>query len=136
MPLQNRVDPWGCLHAVEARGTLLGNRGILHNASKEIVAASAHKDWVTCRLTHKGRKREVFSLGSYSELFFLDGVPTREIQRVQVRLGEPMPVSCSGRIRPSQKSTKSSMPNVRCAMLARSPLRHRLLIFRPARSSY
>lgn len=72
MPLQNRVDPWGHLQAVEARGTLFGNRGILHNARQEIVTASARKGWVTCRLTFEGRKREVFSAGSYSELFFLD----------------------------------------------------------------
>ena len=72
MPLQNRVDPWGRLHAIEARGTLLGNRGILHNAQKEIISNSARKGWVTCRLEFEGRQREVFSAGSYSELFFLD----------------------------------------------------------------
>ena len=27
MSLQNRVDPWGALHAVPQRGTMLGNRG-------------------------------------------------------------------------------------------------------------
>ena len=26
MPLQNRVDPWGQLHAVAAKGALMGNR--------------------------------------------------------------------------------------------------------------
>lgn len=72
MPLQNRVDPWGRLHAVSARGTLLGNRGVLHNARKEVIANSARKGWVTCRLEFEGRRREVFSAGSYSELFFLD----------------------------------------------------------------
>ena len=72
MPLRNRVDPWGRLHAVEARGTLLGNRGILHNAQKEIVTQWKGKGWVTCRLQFEGRKREVFSARSYSELFFLD----------------------------------------------------------------
>ena len=72
MPLQNRVDPWGSLIATNARGTLLGNRGILHNDKKEIVSPWKHKAWVTCELSFKGRQREVFSLGSYSELFFLD----------------------------------------------------------------
>jgi hypothetical protein len=28
VPLQNRVDPWGRLHAVEARGAWMGNRGV------------------------------------------------------------------------------------------------------------
>ena len=27
MALQNRVDPWGQLHAVAERGTMMGNRG-------------------------------------------------------------------------------------------------------------
>ncbi len=31
MPRQNRVDPFGRLIAVAARGTLLGNRGCLHD---------------------------------------------------------------------------------------------------------
>lgn len=72
MPFQNRVDPWGRLRAVSARGTLLGNRGILHDAQQEIVAQWKSKGWVTCQLEFEGRKREVFSAGRYSQLFFLD----------------------------------------------------------------
>ena len=72
MPLQNRVDPWGQLNAVNAKGAWLGNRGILHNDLKEIVAPWRHKSWVTCELAYKDRKRTIFSSGSYSELFFLD----------------------------------------------------------------
>lgn len=71
-PLQNRVTPWGTLEAVSARGTWMGNRGILHDDRQEIVAAWRHKAWVTCRLDFKGRKRTVFGTGTYSELFFLD----------------------------------------------------------------
>lgn len=72
MALQNRVDPWGNLVAVEARGAWFGNRGILHNEHKEIVSPWRHKAWITCLLEFKGRKREIFSKGKYSELFFLD----------------------------------------------------------------
>lgn len=72
MPLQNRVDPWGRLIAVSARGAWLGNRGILHNERKEIISPWKHKSWVTCELQFKGRKRDIFSQGTYSELFFLD----------------------------------------------------------------
>jgi hypothetical protein len=72
MPLQNRVDPWGRLHAVSSKGALLGNRGILHNANREIVAPWKHKGWVTCALSFGNRRRDVFSTGNYSELFFLD----------------------------------------------------------------
>ena len=72
LSLQNRVTPRGNLEAVSARGSWLGNRGILHNERQEIVAPWRHKAWVTCKLEFKGRKRTVFGPGSYSELFFLD----------------------------------------------------------------
>jgi hypothetical protein len=70
--LQNRVDPWGRLHAVAARGAWMGNRGILHDATKRIVAAWRSRRWITCVLSFRGRHREVFTPGRYSELFFLD----------------------------------------------------------------
>lgn len=73
--LQNRVDPWGHLCAVNERGSLMGNRGILHGVSNEIVRPWAHKSWVTCLLSYKDIKRpKPFSSGNYSELFFLDEV--------------------------------------------------------------
>jgi hypothetical protein len=71
--LQNRVDPWGRLCAVTARGALMGNRGILHDEGNRIVRPWAHKAWVTCLLEFKNIKRsKPFSNGNYSELFFLD----------------------------------------------------------------
>jgi hypothetical protein len=71
--LQNRVDPWGSLCAVPSRGTLMGNRGILHDDGNKIIKPWAHKAWVTCLLEFKGIKRSrPFSPGTYSELFFLD----------------------------------------------------------------
>ncbi len=72
MPLQNRVDPYGTLHATEARGAWMGNRGVLHDASKHVVAAWRLRRWITCVLTFKERRREVFAPNRYSELFFLD----------------------------------------------------------------
>ncbi|MDE2420453.1 MAG: hypothetical protein KGO49_04630 [Gammaproteobacteria bacterium] len=72
MPLQNRIDPWGQLNADIARGSWMGNRGILHDEKKEIVAPWRHKSWVTCRLSFQSYKREIFSQNNYSELFFLD----------------------------------------------------------------
>ncbi len=72
MPLQNRVTPFGQLEAVNAKGAWLGNRGILHNEKKEIVAPWRHKNWVLCQLQFKDRKRTIFGKGTYSELFFLD----------------------------------------------------------------
>ena len=70
--LQNRVDPRGALHAVAEHGTLMGNRGILHDGDNQIVKQWQHKAWVSCVLQFKGFKRSPFSPGNYSELFFLD----------------------------------------------------------------
>jgi hypothetical protein len=72
MPLQNRVSPIGSIVSVSSKGTLMGNRGILHNENKEIKSLSKHKCWVTCKLEFKGRKRELMAPNKYTELFFLD----------------------------------------------------------------
>lgn len=72
MPLQNRVTPTGRLEAVPARGAWTGNRGIIHNDRREVVAQWRSKAWITCLLDFQGRRRKVFSPGHWSELFFLD----------------------------------------------------------------
>lgn len=72
MAHQNRVDPFGKLHAISARGALMGNRGILHNGSQEVVHTHRHPNWVACALTYKDRHREIMQPGKYTELFFLD----------------------------------------------------------------
>jgi hypothetical protein len=72
MPLQNRVDPCGALRAAEERGAWMGNRGVLHDASQRVVAAWRLRRWITCVLSWKGLRREVFAPNRYSELFFLD----------------------------------------------------------------
>ena len=72
MPLENRVDPWGRSNAVTARGELMGNRGILHDEHQKIVSQWKHRRWVTCKREFQDIKRKPFSLGNYSELFFLD----------------------------------------------------------------
>ena len=73
VPLQNRVDPAGQLHAVFSRGMFMGNKGRLHNDNKEIVKKSGGTTgWVICALSHKGIKRELMAHGKYTELFFLD----------------------------------------------------------------
>ena len=74
MPLQNRVVPQGKIERSSARGTLMGNRGVLHNANKELKRSFKAKAWITCLLDFKGRKRELMSPNAYTELFFLDEV--------------------------------------------------------------
>jgi hypothetical protein len=70
--LQNRVDPFGTIIKTSARGTWMGNRGILHNAGQEILRPFKLKAWITCKLDFNGRKRKVMAPDRYTELFFLD----------------------------------------------------------------
>jgi hypothetical protein len=72
MTLQNRVTPFGDIVAVASRGTLMGNRGCLHNERRQIVKASARDPWLICRLVWKDIRRPVMTPGKYTELFFLD----------------------------------------------------------------
>jgi hypothetical protein len=73
MPLQNRVAPTGEIVADPARGTLIGNRGILHDEIRRLGTARwRHPHWIACRLDFRGRRRAPMSPGRYTELFFLD----------------------------------------------------------------
>jgi hypothetical protein len=72
MALRNRVTPFGEIVAVAGRGTLMGNRGVLHNREREVVRDWQVRRWIACRLEFRGRHREVMTPGSYTELFFLD----------------------------------------------------------------
>ena len=55
-----------------ARGTLMGNRGCLHDDQRRVVKSSARDAWVTCRVQWKGIRRTVMTPGKYTELFFVD----------------------------------------------------------------
>ncbi|MEM6527522.1 MAG: hypothetical protein AAF653_04465 [Chloroflexota bacterium] len=72
MPRQNRVTPHSTLITTPARGTLMGNRGCLHNDDGDIVRPYAVRRWIICLLNFKDRHREIMQPGRYTELFFLD----------------------------------------------------------------
>ena len=74
MPLQNRVTPDGSIIATPERGMMMGNRGgCLHTPQRTLSGRPWRtKAWIGCRLEFKGRNRRIMSLGSYTELFFLD----------------------------------------------------------------
>lgn len=73
MSLQNRVNPYGEIVAIDSRGAWMGNRGCLHDSARRLTAARwVRKQWVICLLSFRGRHREVMSPGKYTELFFLD----------------------------------------------------------------
>ncbi len=70
--LQNRVDPFGNIIKTAARGSWMGNRGILHNDQQQLLRSFKLQAWITCKLECNGRKRQVMSPHRYTELFFLD----------------------------------------------------------------
>jgi hypothetical protein len=94
MPRQNRVTPFGALIATPHRGSLMGNRGCLHDAEQRIRRPFTVKRWIHCVLQFKGRRRAVMAPGRYTELFFLDEAtalaaghrPCAECQRDRYRL--------------------------------------------------
>ena len=72
MPRQNRVTPSGEIVAVPERGTMMGNRGRLHDDQGRIRRPWQVKRWLICLLNFNGRYRQVMDPDRYTELFFLD----------------------------------------------------------------
>jgi hypothetical protein len=82
MPLQNRVDPFGNIHAVDARGMFTGNRGIIHDPKTKTLLGKrwTTKAWIVCTCEYKGVRRVPMGRNGpngrsgWTELFFLDEV--------------------------------------------------------------
>src|SRR4051794_7148506 len=72
MPHRNRVTPNGEIVATPERGTLMGNRGVLHDVDGAHRRDWQLRRWIACRLEFEGRHRELRRPGHYTELFFLD----------------------------------------------------------------
>jgi hypothetical protein len=73
MAHQNRVQPDGTILAHSARGTFMGNRGVLHDAAGQLTHRRwRHKAWVCCQTKFNGRRRVLLSPNRYTELFFHD----------------------------------------------------------------
>jgi hypothetical protein len=72
MPRQNRVTPFGEIIATPERGTVMGNRGVIHDRTGRIRRPWQVKRWLVCVLQFKGRRRKVMTPGWYTELFFFD----------------------------------------------------------------
>jgi hypothetical protein len=72
MPHQNRVTPRGEIVAVPERGTLMGNRGVLHADDGSHRRDWQVRRWIACRLEFKGRRRPLRQPRRWTELFFLD----------------------------------------------------------------
>jgi hypothetical protein len=74
MPLQNRVTPFGEIVAVAERGTVMGNRGIIHDPATKTLLKKRWSSpaWITCVCEFRGWRRKVMGGRSWTELFFLD----------------------------------------------------------------
>jgi hypothetical protein len=72
MPRQNRVTPFGEIIATPELGTLMGNRGVLHDRHGTIRRNWKGTRWIICLLDFKQRKQAVMKPGCYTQLFFLD----------------------------------------------------------------
>jgi hypothetical protein len=72
-PLQNRVDPFGDIHATPERGLFYGNRGGRFHRGDQTLGTSRwkSKQWITCLCAFKNRRNVVFGR-RYTDLFFLD----------------------------------------------------------------
>lgn len=82
MPLQNRVDPFGEIHAVEWRGMFTGNRGVIHDPDSKTLLKRrwTTKAWIVCVCEYKNKRRQVMGRNTpsgnagWTELFLLDEV--------------------------------------------------------------
>lgn len=74
MPLQNRVTPEGEIISTPHRGLMMGNRGgCFHRDDRTLKSRRwVSRQWISCLLDFKGRRRELMQPNRYTELFFLD----------------------------------------------------------------
>ena len=71
-PRQNRVDPWGDLHAVTARGLFTGNRGCLVDGSGTLARHHRGDLWITCVTAFRDRRQPLADPHRWTPLFVLD----------------------------------------------------------------
>jgi len=72
MPRRNRVDPWGDLHAVDARGMFTGNRGCVVDDAERVVRHHGSSLWIVCLLEFRGWRVPLARPRRWTPLFFLD----------------------------------------------------------------
>ncbi len=72
MPRCNRVDPFGDLHAVAARGLLTGNRGCLVDDDGRHVRHHASNLWIACLTEFRGWRSPLAAPHHWTPIFFLD----------------------------------------------------------------
>lgn len=72
MPRRNRVDPYGDLRAVEARGLFTGNRGCLVDDTGRVVRHHRSRLWITCQTAFRDWRHPLDAPHRWTPIFFLD----------------------------------------------------------------
>lgn len=72
MPYQNRVTPFGDIIVHPAHGTVMGNRGCLHDEGEAILRPYENIHWIICRTNYKDQRRPPMPPNLWTSLFFLD----------------------------------------------------------------
>jgi hypothetical protein len=72
VPRRNRVDPWGDLHAVPARGMFTGNRGCVVDDAENVVRHHGSSLWIICLTEFRGWRFPLARPRRWTPLFFLD----------------------------------------------------------------
>jgi hypothetical protein len=72
MPRRNRIDPWGDLHAVAARGLFTGNRGCVVDDHEQVVRHHGSQLWISCLTAFRGWRVALARPRRWTPLFFLD----------------------------------------------------------------
>jgi hypothetical protein len=72
VPRRNRVDPWGDLHAVAARGLLTGNRGCVVDDRERVVRHHGSSLWIICVTRFRDWRWPLARPRRWTPLFFLD----------------------------------------------------------------
>ncbi|NDV87303.1 hypothetical protein GTW51_11390 [Aurantimonas aggregata] len=134
MTLQNRVTPLGEIVADPARGTLMGNRGILHDDKRRLGTSRwKHKAWIACTLQFKERRRKLMAPGRYTELFFLDEAtslaaghrPCAECRRADFNAFRAAWVTANGSDdRPTAVAMDAALHTARVDRRSRAQIRH------------
>ena len=72
MSRQNRVDPFGDLHAVPQRMSFTGNRGCLVDEARTLTRHHNGSLWITCVTEFRGWRHPLDQPHRWTPLFFLD----------------------------------------------------------------
>ncbi|MBK8957006.1 MAG: hypothetical protein IPM80_00925 [Proteobacteria bacterium] len=71
-PRRNRVDPFGDLHAVSARGLFTGNRGCVVDDHERVVRHHGSQLWIVCVTRYRDWRWPLARPRRWTPLFFLD----------------------------------------------------------------